>query len=345
MEEKRALLLEHEIDAIAYYTEDDDRCASIQRPLRKQAADGTPLPKKDEDGEDIEAMVKSIKSGLAKLPCFESDSSLWRGCGPDVEQYFELQPGKVFCDPGFLSTSQDERGAQGFIDCRSGGKEGILFEITQWKSGKDIAFLSGCDGEMEVLFPPSTEFVITKREGNKVWMKELDARDILLDNSWEEEEDECGASTWNSDPSSHFGQFMKAIFGKDPCDEEDEDEELFSHDDAEGEPNFAMPEPTQEPTPEPKPEPESTPEPEPESTLEPEPEPDLPVMEQESFVIASPIYIEDKFQPAETVKATVEDDGFGTLYVSGRRRSARHQEVTGSVFRNGRRQSARLLNQ
>ncbi|KAG7361769.1 ADP-ribosyltransferase exoenzyme [Nitzschia inconspicua] len=80
---------------------------------------------------------------------------------------------EVFCDPGCFSTSTDESAAMNFMREDGDDLEGIMFSITYKMSGKAIHFLSGCRHEAEVLYPSSTKFIITKHEGNKVFMTKL----------------------------------------------------------------------------------------------------------------------------------------------------------------------------
>jgi ADP-ribosyltransferase exoenzyme len=299
-----------EYQALKYYTMTGYE--EMNGSLRKQEYDGTPVP------ENVAEDIAHAKSGLAKLPTFMSKGLLFRGTGSDVKNYYTLQPGEVFCDAGFFSTSVRKETADKFIlDNKldeDEDDEGVLFIVTNKKEGKAIGFLSGVKSEAEVLFPPSTKFMIDYCEGNQVWMTEI------------VEEPMVTSKTLAADLDEEEDKVFVAEIVEEPA-EEEEPAVLKSLDEVDDSQHIILSVPESEPEP------------------EPELEMDLPVMEQESFLIASPIYIEEEFQSAKTVKATVEYDGFGTLYVSGRRRSARHQEPIGSLYRNGRRQSARLMKQ
>ncbi|KAG7355476.1 hypothetical protein IV203_000162 [Nitzschia inconspicua] len=196
------------------------------------------------------------------------------GSGSDLDQYFVLQPGEIFCDPGCFSSSTDESAAVNFMVEDGDDSEGIMFLITYKMSGKAVHFLSGCRHEAEVLYPPSTKFIITKREGNKVFMTELvedevEESVVSLINGAEEEPEAAIISVTVHGPS-----------------EED---------------NIGNP------------------------------------VEEEIITSGQ------RLRALKTTNVTMENDGLGTSYVNGRRRSARLQEPVGSVFRNGRRRSARLM--
>ncbi|KAG7361553.1 ADP-ribosyltransferase exoenzyme [Nitzschia inconspicua] len=240
-------------------------CDEMNSALRKQDASVPP---------QIEEKVQLITKGLSKLPPLKSGTCLWRGSGSDLDQYFVLQPGQVFCDPGCFSTSTDESTAMNFMREDGDDLEGILFSITYKMSGKAIHFLSACRDEAEVVYPPSTKFIITKREGNKVFMTEL-------------VEDEVEGSA------------VSLISGA----EEVPEAEIISvtvHGPSEDE-NIGNP------------------------------------VEEE--IIASG----QRVRAPKTTNVVMENDGLGTLFVDHRRRWARLQEPVGSVFRNGRRRSARLM--
>ncbi|KAG7355594.1 ADP-ribosyltransferase exoenzyme [Nitzschia inconspicua] len=156
-------LTEDERQAMYDYT-CGDLCDEMNLALRKQDA-SVPL--------QIEVKVQLITKGLSKLPPMKSGTCLWRGSGSDLAQFFVLQPGQVFWDAGCFSTSTDESIAMNFTREDGDDLEGIMFSLTYKMSGKAIHFLSACCHEAEVLYPPSTKFIITKLDGNKVFMTEL----------------------------------------------------------------------------------------------------------------------------------------------------------------------------
>ncbi|KAG7361669.1 ADP-ribosyltransferase exoenzyme [Nitzschia inconspicua] len=185
------LLTEDERQAIYDYT-CGELCDEMNSALRKQDASVPPR---------IEEKVQLIKKGLSKLPPLEPGTCLWRGSGSDLDRHFVLQPGQVFCDPGCFSKSTDESAAMNFMREDGDDLEGILFYITYMMSGKAIHFLSACRDEAEVLYPPSTKFIITKREGNKVFMTELVEDEVedsvvsLISSAEEEPETEIISAT------------------------------------------------------------------------------------------------------------------------------------------------------
>ena len=106
-----------------------------------------------------------IKAALDKLPSFEG--TVYRGFEQSIKGLYDLSVGKVFCDPAFFSTSEKENVADDF------GSKFHFFVIKCKKAGKSIRKYSCHRKEEEVLFPPGTKFLITKVEGNKVWMEEI----------------------------------------------------------------------------------------------------------------------------------------------------------------------------
>ena len=152
--------------AITEYT--SEAYQKINGALRKQ---GVPL------SPEMEELVKNIESGASKLPTFLREEPLYRGSASDIYKYQDICPGKVFCDPAFLSVSKNKDIAVKDF----GGEDGVLFMITCRKEGKAIKAYSEIPEEDEVLFPPSTRFMITKVEGKHVWMTELlESEDLLV---------------------------------------------------------------------------------------------------------------------------------------------------------------------
>jgi hypothetical protein len=82
---------------------------------------------------------------------------------PEISKLY--QPGKVFVEQGFMSTSKD-----------SSTWSGDLQFVIKSKTGRDIQKISSHPGEAEVLFKSGTRFKIAAREGNKITMEEIDGR-------------------------------------------------------------------------------------------------------------------------------------------------------------------------
>lgn len=107
----------------------------------------------EEDPTRLE-MVKSIVSGLSKLPAYTK--TCWRGSDLDeVTMNFlvALKPGDIMYSKAFLSTSSDAYNAF--------SSPSIKFEI-QSKTGRDVSALSSHPGEKEILFTPDTRFRISE---------------------------------------------------------------------------------------------------------------------------------------------------------------------------------------
>jgi hypothetical protein len=111
--------------------------------------------------ERIKKIVDDAKAGLAKLEAHVG--TVYRGTGQDLMDFYDIEPGQKFCDPAFFSTSKSKEVAHQFAqaDCPFGG---IVFVVSSKKAGKFIGELASADvkKEEEVLFPPSTQFLITQ---------------------------------------------------------------------------------------------------------------------------------------------------------------------------------------
>jgi hypothetical protein len=153
------LLTSDEAEAIRAYTVCSDKVNGALRNAHNQVITET-----------IQTQIDNINSGLGKLPSFVGTT--FRGCGRDVEDYFDLSPGQVFCDHAFLSTTKDIEVTENF------GDADYLFVVTCKQKGKDIGDYD-CNADVEdiseeeVLFPPETRFLITKVEECKIWMTEI----------------------------------------------------------------------------------------------------------------------------------------------------------------------------
>lgn len=91
--------------------------------------------------------------------------SVYRGTKIPAEILATLRPGANFSDSAFLSSSSNKYRAY-----KPPGA--ILFVITS-KTGKDVSEFSRHKGEAEVLFRPSTMFMIKSVESGVVTMEEL----------------------------------------------------------------------------------------------------------------------------------------------------------------------------
>lgn len=160
---KSVKLSTKERNAVQDYT--TDKFKTINKELR----DGGSL------SGDTKSIVDSIDSALAKSPKHEG-TTFRKFTPPDPAAYIEqLQPGKVFSDPAFVSTSKD---TPRFIP---GGS--VALQIIG-KNGVDISNISlHGNAEKEVLFPRGTKFKVLKAKqhdqgGWVAIVQEIDGNEI-----------------------------------------------------------------------------------------------------------------------------------------------------------------------
>jgi hypothetical protein len=108
--------------------------------------------------------IDNAKNALNKMPIHEGDT--FRGIEFDTDEELidfveRLEPGKVFTDPGFFSTSKKLTTAQGF-----GGGAGTypsthtVNMIVKSRRGHDVTLAAEHETEQEVLFEPGTSFSV-----------------------------------------------------------------------------------------------------------------------------------------------------------------------------------------
>jgi hypothetical protein len=107
--------------------------------------------------------ANALNSALDKLPAHVG--KVYRKVSVSTEISALYQPGKVFVEQGFMSTSKS-----------SSTWAGDLQFVIHSKTGRDIEDISSHPDEKEVLFKSGTRFKITAREGNKITMEEIDGR-------------------------------------------------------------------------------------------------------------------------------------------------------------------------
>jgi hypothetical protein len=116
--------------------------------------------------EELFKHVEALDTALGKLPGHDGET-VWRKADLSPMIAEKYKPGHVVTEWGFTSTSKKQGTWSG--DYR--------FTIETKKSGsagKDIVNLSSHgDSEAEVLFKSGTRFLVTKREGNKIHMREV----------------------------------------------------------------------------------------------------------------------------------------------------------------------------
>jgi hypothetical protein len=117
-----------------------------------------------------QAVTKATISGLNKLKPLVARVYRHTGIFPG---YKELnQVGATVSDMGFMSSTKSQ------FMAGAGGKEHLVLEIVESKTGRDVSEASTFAHEQEVLFKPGTRFQITKRfdlnQQNSVWNPNLD---------------------------------------------------------------------------------------------------------------------------------------------------------------------------
>lgn len=105
--------------------------------------------------EDQEVGIRGLQTALLRSQV--AHEVLWRGTGHLIagEKLEDVEVGRSYTEPGFLSTSTSKRIAEGFAKGR------FLIRIQKYKSGRYIRSLGGDEqggGEEEVLFPAGTRF-------------------------------------------------------------------------------------------------------------------------------------------------------------------------------------------
>lgn len=348
--------LDHTLaDCIGVYT--SNKFKEINKALRDEKKLNKPMQ------DEMVKLVKGITAGLEALQTYNVPGGkfLYRGAdGQAVRQYHDLEPGKMFCDAGFLSTSRKKAKAMQFVM----EDDDILFVISNVQKGKYIAPYSHMKYEEEVLFPPGTDFLITKVEGDTVWMTEVaetstpvdDDRGSLSDNGVaiddgeklddnEESISELASSIINDDTLSDcipddsidlgenemkaIGRYTGLLFlemntNKNLREELDEEHSIPESWNEMKDLIHGLVDDGQ----------------------------DIGTVDEavpESSSILSPA---DDGRPAERASTPAPapsfelcpmDDGHGSLWVNGQRRCARHQDPIGSIFHGGLRRSARLM--
>jgi hypothetical protein len=220
-------------------------------------------------------------------------------------KYYKLERGEIICDKAFVSTSSRSDFSRSF---GKHSKEQYLFEITGHFSGKDV----GKFGEAEVLFPPGCTFLVDRVEGNHVWMHEVQ---LPRSNELSEQVD---LTVSNATPKV-AQPFPREVMDCDPPPPTMETA-ILNNGASEG--------------------------------LQIETSKAHAIIgEREAPVERIDSGIAQGRQGATTIRASQRQssrlssctDELGSIWVEGRRRSARNQQQIGSIFMKGLRRSARLL--
>ena len=113
--------------------------------------------------EEWEELKKSIDAVLVKLPKYEGTvyRSLDSGSIKDLENFWtRYAPGKIVPENAYTSAStsvyDESMEIQMIIEC---------------KTGRDMRAYNS--KEQEILFERGTRFLVVKREGNTLWLREI----------------------------------------------------------------------------------------------------------------------------------------------------------------------------
>lgn len=147
----------------------------------------------------------AFEVALRKLPPYTKETTRKTNIPPSEDKKF--QPGRVHVEYGFMSSSKDPYKWHG---------QHVL-HITKSLTGVDVTKLSSHPSESEVIYPRNTAFLITKRQGNEIWMEEIETFKHLLSKDEAflppaEPEPEHGGTealrdrieTWHSDGYGNF---------------------------------------------------------------------------------------------------------------------------------------------
>jgi hypothetical protein len=137
------------------------------------------MPKKfDKEGIAFKKLIKSISSGLNKLPRFKPKEPIVRYEGNYSKAIAEeMLPGSIFTTKSFMSTTPSPKGtANGYADGAASvkyiihpHKESLARDITQFNA----------QGETECLYLPGTKFRVVKKYNQKLSQSNSDTKKYL----------------------------------------------------------------------------------------------------------------------------------------------------------------------
>ena len=105
--------------------------------------------------------TKALNQALDKLPSYTKTT--YRKANLTAAQAKQYKPGFIVPERAFTSTAKNDS-----------VWSGSYHYVIEGKNGKDIQKLSSHPGESEVLFKSNSHFMVTKVDGNKIHMKEID---------------------------------------------------------------------------------------------------------------------------------------------------------------------------
>jgi hypothetical protein len=169
-------LSKEQIEAIYSYTTENYQSIN---PYLRNMDDLTAFQQQTLGSESIEAMtseqrvamdsqISQTDDGLAGLPPYRADpsdltSTTWRGLRAPDSLLNQLKEGDIFQDPGYLSSSLNERVAESFARGAGDGETPTLLSVVG-NNGVDVAPLSRWTDEAEILFPRGSNFEVVSRE-------------------------------------------------------------------------------------------------------------------------------------------------------------------------------------
>jgi len=110
---------------------------------------------------EIEDLILSTISALNKLPKYSG--TVYFGAPLPVNRIKSIKKGELLYQQNFTSTSKNRNTAEAFAKGFLPDQASVLYEIQNSFSGTDIAEYSDVKYESEVLFAPSTPFIVKSK--------------------------------------------------------------------------------------------------------------------------------------------------------------------------------------
>jgi phage-related protein (TIGR01555 family) len=108
--------------------------------------------------------ANSFERALVKLPDYSGPGEVVRRTTVPETELAKMQPGYVHTEWGFMSAAKKDIGWS--------GKHTL--HITKHSTGSDVASMSSSGShEAEIIFARNTSFIVTKRDGNHIWLEEV----------------------------------------------------------------------------------------------------------------------------------------------------------------------------
>ena len=164
-------------------------------------------------------IICGLDSGLSALGYFKFDlpavrnKTLWRGVSNAtlMRSIYSYEPGSIIIDAAFCSTTIRKEVAQRTFKASSA--DSLLYVITNSYSGRYLGDMSAFSTEDEVLFRPGTAFVVDYVDGNVVYMHEIGTNETacqLLE--WNGVDNKSADDTSTTEPSTDGDDGSVATF-------------------------------------------------------------------------------------------------------------------------------------